>query len=355
MRSVVKLICYISLLFYCLFHNVIAVEMKGLYEIQVPYDTVSFRSSKAAQKLALSKVLVRLIGPEKGVIDTLIRDYFPDPSRFIRQFEPHQNGDLIVSMDGDAIQQMLLQTDNSVWGTERPLTILLIAIDEGMGERVVLTSDGFEQEWQGSTNIDKYRVMKQKMTLIANIRGIPIIFPKMDIQDQSTVDYSDIWGDFFKNMNILSQRYESTVILTGKIRQDELEQNSWALNIGNEITRFRASPEQAINYLADNLLTRYSYSGRVPAKEIQLKIHGIKSINDVGDVYLSLNNLSMIEKFIMSDVNENSAQYLLSYNGFIDDLIASLNNSDIFEVSDTIKYQYKSKEKRILEYKLIRN
>ena len=61
MRSVVKLICYISLFFYCLFHNVIAEEMKGLYEVQVPYDTVSFRSSKAAQKLALSKVFQYLL------------------------------------------------------------------------------------------------------------------------------------------------------------------------------------------------------------------------------------------------------------------------------------------------------
>ena len=137
-------------------------------------------------------------------------------------------------MDGDAIQEILLLTDKSVWGIERPSTLILMAIDEGMGERVVVTSDGFEQEWQGSVNINKYRVMKQKMITIADKRGIPIIFPRMDAQDQSTLNYSDIWGDFFENMNILSQRYESTIILTGKIRQDELGQNRWALNIDNE-------------------------------------------------------------------------------------------------------------------------
>ena len=352
MRPVLKLISYI-LLAYCFSHSVIAVEMKDLYNVQVPYDTVSFRSSKTAQKMALSKVLVRLIGSNKETIDSLIEDYFPDPSRFIRQFEPYGNDNLIVSMDGDAIQEILLLTDKSVWGIERPSTLILMAIDEGMGERVVVTSDGFEQEWQGSVNINKYRVMKQKMITIADKRGIPIIFPRMDTQDQSTLNYSDIWGDFFENMNILSQRYESTIILTGKIRQDELGQNRWALNIDNEITRFRASPEQAINYLADNLLTRYSYSGRVPAKEIRIKIYGVESITDIGDVYLSLNNLSMIETFVMSDIDQNLAQYVLSYNGYLNDLIASLNNSDLLEASNASKFQYNYEKRRILEYKLI--
>ena len=334
--------------------NVLSFEMTALYDVTVAYDTINFRSNRNAHKKALEKLLIRVIGPHEESITTLIDQYFPEPSRFIRQFRPGHKGDLIVSMDGEAVQEILLDANQSIWGVERPLTIIFVAIDKGMGEREVLASDGAKKNLMQSQDINKNQLLKQKMLAMADYRGIPIVFPSMDNEDQSNISFSDIWGDFTGSMLDVSEKYNASIILSAKVRNDEREINDWTLHIDNNSTSFSAAPDEAINILADTLITRYSYSDRIPAKEIEIIFEGVDSINDFGDIYLALNKLSMIESFTVKDVSENYVQYLISYNGFTSDLVTSINDLDLWMEAAKMpdKLQYIENSNLVLQYKL---
>jgi len=354
MRLIKKLLIAFAILSSVYTTNISSFEMTTLYDVTVAYDTINFRSNRNAHKKALEKLLIRVIGPHEVSISILIDQYFPEPSRFIRQFKPGDNGDLIVSMDGEAIQEILLDANQSVWGAERPLTIIFVAIDKGMGEREVLASDSLKNNLMQSKDINKNQLLKQKMLERADYRGIPIVFPFMDNEDQSNVSFSDIWGGFTASMLDVSEKYNASIILSAKVRNDEGEINDWILHIDNNSTSFSASPDEAINILADTLITRYAYSDRIPAKEIEIIFEGIDSINDIGDIYLALNKLSMIESFIVKDISENYVQYLISYNGFTRDLVTSLNDLDLWNIDARMSNNLQNIENNnhVLQYKL---
>ena len=58
---------------------------------------------------------------------------FPNPSAYIVQFRPGEDDTLWVSFDGDAIERVLRQAGQTVWGSDRPLTLVWLAVDWGQG------------------------------------------------------------------------------------------------------------------------------------------------------------------------------------------------------------------------------
>ncbi|MFQ3334190.1 MAG: hypothetical protein ACI8XI_000865 [Woeseiaceae bacterium] len=341
----------IVLSFFCS-ANALSVEMTGLYDVTVAYDTVNFRSNRNAHKKALEKLLIRIMWSNDENISMLIEQYFPNPSRFIRQFKPNDDDSLIVSMDGEAIQEILLEANKNIWGADRPITIILVAIDKGMGEREVIIGDDVMSNLNQPQNTNNNQVMRQKMHAIANSRGVPILFPMKNDENQLSVNFSDIWGGFSENLTNIAKNYGASIVLSGKVRNDEREFNDWTLHFNNSSTSFSATPENAINFLADTLMARYSYSDRVPAKEIEIIFGNINSINNFGDIFLALSNLSMIESFTVEDIHEDYIQYLISYNGFTSDLVTSINNLNLWEKTARVPNKLQYNEKSILEYKL---
>ncbi|MDB2543750.1 DUF2066 domain-containing protein [Woeseiaceae bacterium] len=337
----------------CFFYSAdtLSVEMTGLYDVTVAYDAVNFISNKNAQKKALEKLLIRIMLSNDENISMLIEQYFPNPGRFIRQFKPNDDG-LIVSMDGEAVQEILLEANKNVWGADRPITMILVAIDKGMGEREVVIDDDMMNNLNQLQNTNKNRVMRQKMHAIANSRGVPILFPMKNDVNQLSISFSDIWGGFSENLTDIAKNYGASIVLSGKVRNDEREINDWTLHFNNSSTSFSATSENAINFLADTLMARYSYSDRVPAKEIEIIFGNINSINNFGDIFLALSNLSMIESFTVEDIHEDYVQYSIYYNGFTSDLVASINNLNLWEKTARAPNKLQYNENSILEYKL---
>jgi hypothetical protein len=343
-----------KLIIICFFYtaNAQSVEIIGLYDVTVAYDMVNFRSNRNAHKKALEKLLIRVMISNDESISMLIEQHFPDPSRFIRQFKPNDDNDVVVSMDGEAIQEILLDAGKNVWGIDRPITIILMAIDKGMGEREVVIGDDLMGNLNQSKNTNKNQLMRQKMHSIADSRGIPIIFPVKNDKNEFNISFSDIWGGFSENLMSIAQSFDASVVLSGKVRNDEGGINDWTLYFDKASTSFSATPEDAINFLADRLMDRYSYSDRVPVREIDIIFDNVNSINKFGEIFQALSNLSMIESFTLVDIHESYAQYSISYNGFTSDLVATINNLDLWEEAARVPNKLQNNESYNIEYKL---
>src|SRR5690606_29456071 len=129
---------------------------------------------------------------------------------------------VFVEFYSNRIEQELAALGRRVWGPERPLTLLWIAIDNGDGERVLLSSDGVGIGGLADT-VDLIGVSPEMTALaddiraqiqaIADERGLPIAFPLLDLADLTSVMPADIWGGFDEPVTQASERYGADAIL----------------------------------------------------------------------------------------------------------------------------------------------
>ena len=106
-----------------------AVEVTSLYTVEVPLDPDDPDAQSSAYRRALTAVLVRVTGTGAAAESEALALLFPNPARFVRQYRPGPDNSLIVSLDGPAIEGILRQSGATVWGAERPLTVIWLAID----------------------------------------------------------------------------------------------------------------------------------------------------------------------------------------------------------------------------------
>ena len=109
----------------------LAVEMEDLYTVQVALDPADPDAQNSAYARALEEVLIRVTGSEAVAESEDLRALFPQPARYVLQYRRGENDSLVVSLDGPAIEALLRRAAQPVWGNDRPLTLVWIAVDWG--------------------------------------------------------------------------------------------------------------------------------------------------------------------------------------------------------------------------------
>ena len=160
-----------------------AVEVASLYTAQVPLDQEQDDPRAAAYEMALADVILRVSGAELANDPEMIELLFPEPSSYIVQFRPGEDDTLWVSFDGEAIERVLRQAGQTVWGSDRPLTLVWLAVDWGQGEREIVAADDPVRSRDQSRSIDRNRLLRQRVLDAAERRGLPVAFPLLDTID----------------------------------------------------------------------------------------------------------------------------------------------------------------------------
>jgi len=296
------------------------VEMTSLYSVQVPVESGGRDARTAAYGAALTEVLVRVTGMRDVAESEMMATLFPNPAQFVRQYQPGPDESLIVRLDGPAIERVLRQSGAPVWGTDRPLTVVWLAVDWGMGEREIVGADAQDQVPGAARSIDRNRLLRERVQVVATRRGIPVIFPLLDTEDLESVAFSDIWGGFDDRLLPASERYEATSVLVGRIRPNALQPHRWTWYLDGQRLDWSGEPELAIGLLADSLAARYSFSGDQPSETIHLTISGIESVIVYGEVQRYMENLRVIDQLMITEVTADKITYEVKIQGGVDRL-----------------------------------
>jgi hypothetical protein len=142
---------------------VVAVEMAALYTAEVVVDDERYGSQAAAYREALEQVLLRVSGVELVSEPERVDLLFPEPAAFVVQFRSGADDTLAVSFDGEAIERVLRESGQTVWGTERPLTLVWLAVDWGQGEREIIAADDPDRPTDEMRTIDRDRLLRQRV------------------------------------------------------------------------------------------------------------------------------------------------------------------------------------------------
>ena len=308
----------------CLCALASAVEMESLYTVQVPLDPDAPDPQNFAYETALTEVLVRVTGATGIAEWEQMAELFPNPGRFVLQYRPGPDGTLMVSLDGPAIEEVLRQAGIAIWENDRPLTLMWIAVDWGQGEREIVAADDPERKPGDARSIDRNRLLRERVTEIAAYRGIPVLFPLLDIEDLENISFSDIWGGFDDLLILASARYQAETVLVGRIRAGSPVMNRWTWYLGGERLHWNGETEEIIHLLADTLAARFKVDSRAPLDTIRLTVSGINSVNAFGKVQRYMENLRGIDQIMIEAVAGDRIIYKIRAQGGMERLQRAL-------------------------------
>ena len=188
-----------------------AAAVKGLYQQEVKVDGQDGRQRDEAMSQALAGVLVKVSGQASVLSEPEIVRALSKPETYLREFGFRTAEDDAIrqqyfqaTFDERLINQLLKKAGVSIWGKDRPSTLVWLAI-ENQGRRSLVASTGeFPTAFAPSFSQ----------------RGLPVLFPLMDFEDAASVSAVDVWGGFSNKILEASRRYGAQSVLTGRLAED---------------------------------------------------------------------------------------------------------------------------------------
>ena len=301
-------------------------------EVVVPNQSPGVRSH--AMKTALQAVLVRVAGQHEVLTTEPARAMLKNPAQRVQQYRyftvPESEPPVLklwVRFDGEAIRQALQQQGVTYWGTERPDTLVWLAVEDRSKRYVVAADDG----------TDVYRKIEQA----ARQRGVPVLFPLMDLQDQSQVRFSDIWGGFFDSVMDASKRYNPQAVLIGRLNRSPSGgwSSRWHLEVAGRPSSWSDSRQQldtlaqhGIDDTADILASRFAVSqagGNLDT--VSISVTGVDSLSDYSRLSDYLSGLTAVVDMQVARVAGTEIQYALQFNGSLQDLTHTVTIGTVLE------------------------
>lgn len=308
-----------------------AVEVTALYTAEVPYDRSERDAQSRAYEAALAEVLLRLSGPALVGDRDLYEALFPDPERYVVRFSQGADDTLFVSFDGDALTRTLRESGQTVWGGDRPLTLIWLAVDWGQGQREIVGATDELPDPDDARSINRNQMLRERILVFAESRGLPVVFPLLDSEDLALVSFADIWGGFDEQLLAASERYDVDSVLVGRVRAGGVERNRWNYYFGPEQQFWTGEPEFALMQVADFLAGEFAIRGDAPIRTVRVNISGVESIDAFGGVHELLDNVSVIDGYTIAEVAGDTVTLNVSAIGGADRLARALRLAGLLE------------------------
>ena len=313
---------------------VAAVEVPTLFTAEVPYDQEAEDPRGDAYKTALNEILLRVSGSELADDPEAVEALFPNPASFVMQFRPGADETLWVSFDGQAIEQLLRNNGYMFWGAERPLTLVWLAVDWGQGEREIVAADDPERTSYEARSIDRNRMLRERLIEVAEKRGLPLVFPLLDTTDLQSVTFADIWGGFDDAILDASRRYDVNSVLIGRVRPASGQQSRWTYHFSGVQNSMSGPPEAALGQVANLLAAEFAVGGDAPVATVMLGVSGVVSVDAYGAVHGILEDIALIERFMVTEVSGDRVSYRVEIRGGADRLARALRFNGLVEQDD---------------------
>jgi hypothetical protein len=290
-----------------------AVKVSGLYQATISVSDESVSKRRIALKQALGKVLVKVTGDrniKKSMSASLL---FERSERFVQQYRYHQatnkwgqktaTSELWVQFDKNTLNEALKTYGVTIWGKERPSILVWIVCQKDENRFFVNLEECSEY-----LNILENR---------AAARGVRLLFPLLDLQDNSQISVTDVWGGFTDQIKKASKRYQSNAVLTGKFIQilPTLWQSKWSVYFDEQMINWTSQSdiadivlEEGIDELVDKLVSYYANTGEKITEVIELLVNDIDSLDKYAQTFSYLKSLQSV--FIVN-VKRVSSTYVV--------------------------------------------
>jgi hypothetical protein len=318
-----------------------AVEVKGLYEIEVPVEGQGRAARRAAIGEAFSQVLIKVTGrrqlnkriqrnasryvqqyryrtieavnvdvSDELIADEVVEDKATEEAMVEADAVVEPSRRLWVSFDSTAVNRMLREKGVPIWGSARPSGIIWLS-QEQHGKRTMLQPEMMPEV-----------VLAVEMQ--AQQRGLPIMLPLMDMEDHQRLPVSALWAGFTETIQFASDRYGVEVVLTGRL-VPEVDQwhVEWRLYQGESVEAWSGGSgslsdlvAQGAESMSDRLAERYTQTTTDESlSQWRVVVNEIDDLAGYAKVNRYFESLVMVENVVLLVMEGSSAEFLLDIQG----------------------------------------
>lgn len=257
-----------------------AAEVTDLYQAQAPVESQTEEDRQRLAPELLKQVVIKVVGDRRAVEQADISALVTDAERYIDQFYYQQ----IPYIESDApVQQLVLTLDFNASGINDALQKIGLPVwDKIRPESLIWVAIEYEGKQQLISEGDEDSLLLQ-IQQAAQKRGIPLLMPLMDLEDQTQLTFNDVSTGNNTAVKQASERYGASVVVTARLRGDaQSTEISWQAILGDDIERWSSQGDvqtavhQGVDELADRLGRRlnmpFSASGDT---ELAIQVTGI--------------------------------------------------------------------------------
>lgn len=331
-----------------------AARLDRMYDATVPIADRSDSAREDGFRRALEAVLVRVIGDRETAAEVMAAGVMGPPRTYVQQYgyeqrirsifhrvdgskagaqgsdggsqsEPSPSLHLSVRFDSREVSRALSEAGVPQWGPERPQVLLWLAVEQD-GDRQLLASSSDSP-------------LRRTLDAVSEARGLPVVLPLMDLQDQQAVEIADVWAGFEDRVLAASERYQSQAVLTGRIHRvttetwrarwrwyGPMEETSWEVD-GADAERVLGA---GLEGLADRLGSRYALvADPQSVNQVKIVVSGVRDFRDFGRLEAYLRDLSPVQSTKLLRYDDDGLRYEISSRGDPEYLIQAIALGDV--------------------------
>ncbi len=310
-----------------------AVIVPHLYSVDRQVPDQSSKQRNDALRSAMIEVLVRLSGNRNIAIQPAVAQALGRVRRYVQRYRyarmplpadapagARPGYRLHIVFDGRALERLLQRAGQPVWGRRRPATLVWAAVEEG-GRRYLLGTGG---------NAALRKLLMEQ----AHRRGIPLLFPLMDLEDQRRLDFATVWGGFIDEVARASARYPAEAVLLLRIRRDGQGRwhLRWLLKNLSQVSSWTTTGDRldgalalGIDGLAGIIASRYIvHAASRHGSQVRLRVTGVGKAEDFARLSRYLASLTPVKSVDISEVDRDQVVFSLQIKGDMAGLVRSL-------------------------------
>ncbi len=275
-----------------------AESLGDLYTVTVPYTG----ENESAFRQAMRDILVRITGrPDAPDMENLA-PLVGQASRYVTSFRRAEGNQLTVSFNGTAIENAVDASGLATWSSDRPVTLVWLALDRGGGRRGLVSSS--------DTSAEKARVDAK-----ADRSGLPIVWP--DAGDDLVRAMQQTWSGNHDELMDAARRYGADGVLIGRARQTAAGtyEVDWSFSgagvAGSAAGELETGPELAVERYA----SVYTSRGAAQRSEQIVTVTGIGSLESYASAMRTLSRLAPVRGVSVDEVTPDAVSFRVNVRG----------------------------------------
>lgn len=189
-----------------------------IYRAQALVKSQAEAERNAAARATFGEVIVRVSGQRNALENPVIRSAMARAQHYLFGFSYKSSSEKLVesgrsftalalqlNFEPQAIEQLLREAQLPLWPAQRPKVLVWLVFKDQAGLHLVPeVSDS------------------QAMNAHAAYRGLPLTFPKYDVEDNVSISADDLWALNQEKIKAASLRYKADAILIGRYTPSSL-------------------------------------------------------------------------------------------------------------------------------------
>jgi len=329
-----------------------SLTVDGLYSASVEVEDQSSAQVLRAKKVGLAQVLVKVTGQTQTLNNARIRTALVNAEVYLQYFSfatQLTNGQpqAVIELAFNKLQVNQLISDSSlpIWGKDRAAVLVWLVEDV--------------QDMRQILNDETHPMVAQIMSQ-AQQRGMPLLWPLLDLEDQVSIDAGALWGLFREPIKNASHRYQADAVLVGRMFQDNqqlwhVEWNFWLDDVEQTWSSKGADLAALVDPLQDQLsaslvkkfalATSISNLSDDAHQSAILRVDQVNQFDDYVELQSMLQTMAGVQRVQLHSASNSTLEFLivaqpnLSQVKSIIDLKRRLQAVDSTDSEQSINYQ----------------